>query len=168
MLTGMKTLLLLRHAKSSWNDASLKDFDRPLNERGLRAAPLVGRFMREQKISPDLLLCSPARRARETVALVKQAAHWDAPVRFDERIYEAGVEQLIEVISQIEEKVNKALLVGHNPGMEALIFQLTGEEKRVPTAALAQVTLDIEKWGKTHTDCGTLDWLVKPKQLEDD
>jgi phosphohistidine phosphatase len=164
----MKTLLLLRHAKSSWDDASLKDFDRPLNERGSRAAPLVGRFMREQGVAPDLVLCSPARRTRETVALVAQAAHWDAPVRFDERIYEASVERLVEVISQIEEKANKALVIGHNPGMEELIFHLTGEEKRVPTAALAQVALDVEKWGKIHQGCGTLDWLVKPKQLEDD
>lgn len=164
----MKTLLLLRHAKSSWDDPKLEDFDRPLNERGLRAAPLVGRFMREQKVSVDLVLSSPARRTRETVALVTQAAHLDAPVRFDERIYEASVEQLLEVISQIEERVNKALLVGHNPGMEGLILQLTGEEKRAPTGALAQITLDEEKWSKVQPDCGTLDWLVKPKQLEED
>src|SRR4051812_44478076 len=103
---NMKTLLLLRHAKSSWDDAAIKDFDRPLNGRGLSAAPLVGKFIREQKIAPELILCSPARRARETIALVVKAGRMDAPLRFDERIYEASVERLCEIVSQIEEKVN--------------------------------------------------------------
>lgn len=163
----MKTLLVLRHAKSSWDDPGLKDFDRPLNGRGLRAAPLVGRFLRKEQIAPDLILCSPARRTRETIALVREAAHLDAPLRFDERIYEASAEQLCEVISQIEERVNQVLLVGHNPGLEELLFFFTGEERRMATAALAQVTLDIEKWGKARAGGGTLDWLVKPKQFGD-
>lgn len=163
----MKTLLVLRHAKSSWDEPGLRDFDRPLNGRGLRAAPLVGRYMRRQKIAPELILCSPALRARETVALVREAARLDAPLRFDERIYEASAERLCEVISQIEERVNQAMLVGHNPGLEQLIFYFTNEEKRMATAALAQVTLDVEKWGKTRAGCGRLDWLVKPKQFGD-
>jgi phosphohistidine phosphatase len=163
----MKTLLLLRHAKSGWDDPGLKDFERPLNGRGLRAAPLVGRFMRRQKLTPELILCSPALRTRETIGLVRDAAHFDAPVRFDERIYEASAERLCEVISQIEERVNHALLVGHNPGLEELIFYFTGEEKRMATSALAQITLDVEKWGKTRAGCGSLDWLVKPKQFAD-
>jgi phosphohistidine phosphatase len=161
----MKTLLVLRHAKSSWDDPGLKDFDRPLNGRGLRAAPLIGRFIRKQKIAPDLMLCSPALRARETVALVREAGRLDAPLRFDERIYEASAERLCEVITQIEERVNQALLVGHNPGLEELISFFTGEAKRMATGALAQLTLDVEKWGKTREGCGRLDWLVKPKQF---
>ena len=161
----MKTLLVLRHAKSSWDDPSLKDFDRPLNGRGLRSAPLMGKYMRKQKLAPELILCSPARRTRETVALFKEAARLDAPVRFDERIYEASVEQLCEVIAQIEERVGQAMLIGHNPGLEELLFYLTGEEGRMVTAALAKVTLNLEKWSKTSERCGTLDWLVKPRDL---
>ena len=163
----MKTLFVLRHAKSSWDDPSLKDFDRPLNGRGLRAAPLIGKQMRKQKLAPELILCSPARRTRETVALVKEAARLDVPVRFDERIYEASTEQLCEVISQIEERISQAMLIGHNPGLEELLFYLTGEEERMVTAALAQVTLDLEKWGKMRERCGSLDWLVNPKDLGD-
>lgn len=163
----MKTLFLLRHAKSSWDDPSLKDFDRPLNGRGARAAPLMGKYMRKQKLSPELILCSPARRTRETVALFKEAARLDAPVRFDERIYEASLEQLCEVVSQIEERVDKAMLIGHNPGLEELLFYLTGEEERMVTAALAQISLDIEKWSKVSERSGSLDWLVKPKELGD-
>ncbi|HKR02167.1 MAG TPA: histidine phosphatase family protein, partial [Pyrinomonadaceae bacterium] len=90
----MKKLLLLRHAKSSWDDASLPDFERPLNERGRRAAPLMGEFMRRQKIRPDLVICSPARRTRETIARVLEAAGMTTEVRYDERIYEASVQAL--------------------------------------------------------------------------
>lgn len=163
----MKTLLLLRHAKSSWDDPAVKDFDRPLNGRGQQAAPLIGKLMRKQKVEPELILCSPARRARETVALVMKAGRIEAPLRFDERIYEASAERLCEVISQMEEKANQAMLVGHNPGLEELILHLTGEGRRMATAALAQLSLDVEKWSKLRGLCGKLDWIVKPKQLGD-
>ena len=85
----MKKLLLLRHAKSSWADSTLPDFERPLNERGLLAAPLVGKFMRKRLIKPDLIICSPAQRTRETIALVLKAARLETELRYDERIYEA-------------------------------------------------------------------------------
>ncbi|TMK23636.1 MAG: histidine phosphatase family protein, partial [Actinobacteria bacterium] len=110
----MKRLLLMRHAKSSWAEGPLADFERPLNERGLKAAPLVGRFMRRQKLRPDLILCSPAERARQTAALVAEAAQFDAPLRYDERIYEAAPARLAEVVSQVEDAADELLLVGHN------------------------------------------------------
>jgi phosphohistidine phosphatase len=162
----MKTLLLLRHAKSSWKDASLDDFDRPLNGRGLKAAPQMGKFMRKQKVEPDLLLSSPAERARRTAALIVEAAKLTAPLRYDDRIYEASVTRLLEVVSQIEEVANVVLLVGHNPGLEGLLEYLTGEPERMPTAALAQISLDIEKWSKVRERSGRLEWLVKPKELD--
>jgi phosphohistidine phosphatase len=92
----MKTLYLLRHAKSSWKDPSLQDFDRPLNGRGREAAPLVGRFIRKRKLRVDLILGSPAARARQTAALVKEAAGLSADLLFDERIYEADVAALLD------------------------------------------------------------------------
>lgn len=163
----MKKLLLLRHAKSSWDDPRLADFDRPLNERGRRAAPLVGRFMRKQKLQPDLVLCSPAERARQTAALVAEAAGLLAPVRFDERIYEATAARLVEVVSQAEEGAAELLLVGHNPGMEELIETLTGAHERMPTAALACITLDVEKWSKARAGAGRLEWVARPKELDE-
>jgi len=162
----LKKLLLLRHAKSSWDNAALADFDRPLNERGLRAAPLVGRFMRERKLRPDLIICSPAERARETASLVIEAAGLDAPLRFDERIYDATSTRLAEIVSQIEDAAGEALLVGHNPGFEELLERLTGEARRMATATLASITLDIEKWNKLRDGCGRLEWIVKGKELE--
>jgi phosphohistidine phosphatase len=163
----VKRLLLLRHAKSSWGDPSLADFERPLNERGLRAAPLVGRFMRKRKLEPDLVLCSPAERARQTAALVVEAAKLSAPLRFDERIYEASPSRLAEVVSQAEEGAGELLLVGHNPGIEGLLELLTGESRSLPTAALARVALAIEKWGRLRGGAGRVELFVRPKDIED-
>ncbi|MDT4898298.1 MAG: phosphohistidine phosphatase [Acidobacteriota bacterium] len=161
----MKKLLLLRHAKSSWEDTSLPDFERPLNERGMRAAPLIGKFMREQKIRPDLIICSPAKRARETIALVLEAAGIETELCYDERIYEATVARLVEIISQIEDDKREVLLVGHNPGFENLLEGLTSQTERMPTAALARIILNSENWSDAAAKGGRLERLTKAKEL---
>jgi phosphohistidine phosphatase len=161
----MKKLLLLRHAKSSWKDATLPDFERPLNGRGLRAAPIVGKFLREQKLRPDLVISSPAKRTRETIALVLEAAQLETEVRYDERIYEASVSRLLEVVSEIEDDKTDVMLVGHNPGFENLLERLTTESARMPTAALARIILNAEKWDEAAAQGGRLEWLVKAKEL---
>ena len=124
----MKKLLLLRHAKSSWQDASLTDFERPLNKRGLRAAPVIGKFMKERGLRPSLVLASPAQRARDTAKLALEAGGIETLLRYEARIYEADVPTLIEVIRQIEETFDEVMLVGHNPGFEELLGFLTGEQ----------------------------------------
>ncbi|HJU54196.1 MAG TPA: histidine phosphatase family protein [Pyrinomonadaceae bacterium] len=164
----MKKLLLLRHAKSSWDDAGLADFDRPLNGRGRRAAPLMGNFMRARRLRPDLVISSPAARARETVALVLEAAGLETELRYDERIYEATAGQLLAVINGVEDDKQEVMLVGHNPGFENLLERLTGETLRVPTAALARIALDDDSWGEVGARGGRLEWLVKPKELAKD
>ncbi len=164
----MKRLLLMRHAKSSWDAGGLADFDRPLNDRGLRDAPRMGQHLREQKLRPGLVLSSPAERARQTAALVVEAARFkSARLRHDERIYEADAARLIEVVTQLEEDAETVLLVGHNPGMEQLLQLLTGETRRMTTAAVALVALDIEKWSKAREHSGRLEWHVRPKELQD-
>ena len=161
----MKTLHLMRHAKSSWKDPGLQDFDRPLNGRGREAAPLVGQFILKKKIRPDLILSSTAERARQTAALIIESAELATELRFDERIYEADAARLLDVVSQIDESFGVALLVGHNPGMEDLLETLTGEKQGMPTAALARIILDVEKWSKARERAGRLDWLVRAKEL---
>jgi phosphohistidine phosphatase len=161
----MKTLLLLRHAKSSWKEPGLTDFERPLNGRGLKAAPLMGRFLRRKNLHPELILSSPAKRASQTARLIIEAMKLDAEPGFDEHIYEASVHDLLEVISQIEDGAHAVLLVGHNPGLEELLEFLTGEARQMPTAALAHITLNIDKWSETRGRAGHLEWLVKPKEL---
>jgi phosphohistidine phosphatase len=163
----MKTLYLLRHAKSSWKEPELSDFDRPLNGRGREAALLVGHYIRKKKMRLELLLCSPAERARQTAALVRESSRLALEMRYDERIYEADVARLLEVVSQIEESVSVAMLIGHNPGLEELLELLTGEAHHMPTATLACVSLDVEKWSKARERAGRLDCLLRPKELGD-
>lgn len=161
----MKTLFLLRHAKSTWHDPNLADFDRPLNARGRRAAELIGTFLKKEKTTPDLVLSSPAVRARETIEIVIKTAKLPLELRYDQRIYEASSIILVEVISQIEDDKTNVLLVGHNPGMENLLELLTGRVEHLATGTLAKVDLKAARWSKALEGQGNLDWLVKPKEL---
>jgi phosphohistidine phosphatase len=163
----MKTVLLLRHAKSSWNNAKLLDFERPLNERGRAAAKSIGRYITRHKLNPDLVLSSPAVRARETADLVLKSARLQVEIRQDERIYEAGPLRLLEVVSQIDEDKKNVLLVGHNPGMEELLQRLTGQEAHMPTATLAKIKIVVKSWENVLQEKGKLEWLIKAKELED-
>jgi phosphohistidine phosphatase len=161
----MKTLFLLRHAKSNSSAAGLPDFDRALNDRGRKEALAVGTFIREQKLGLDLALSSPAVRARETTELVLESAALPLEVRYDQRIYEAGPLRLLEVISQVEEDRSTVLLVGHNPGMEELLQLLTGSTEHMATGTLAKIDFKAASWSKVLEEKGSLDWIVKPKEL---
>ena len=153
----MKTIFVLRHAKSSWNNSSLSDFERPLNERGKEAAPFMGEFMKKNDFAPDLIISSPAERAKQTAEYVKKAADFPAEIRFDEKIYEASPLRLLEVISQTDENAEKLLIVGHNPGFEGLVRVLSGKDARMPTAALAVLDLDIGDWAEIYDECISLE-----------
>src|SRR5215212_11668689 len=161
----MRTLYLLRHAKSSWNDASLRDFDRPLNDRGRDAAARVGKRLASEKLSTPLLVCSPALRTRETAEIVLKSSKLHVEERFDERIYEASLRELMEVISEIPDDKPVAILIGHNPGFEELLAFLTGEVRRMPTGALAKIEFDVASWRDVRTGEGKLEWLITPKEL---
>lgn len=160
----MKTLLLLRHAKSSWDDTSLSDFERPLNPRGMQTAPFIGELIAEKGWQPDMILSSPAVRAKQTALLAKEAAHLKAEVRFDEKIYEASQFQLLEVLKGITSPAGTVLLVGHNPGMEGLLGLLTGEMHSIPTAALIKIELNIDSWDRIERDRGKVEEFIKPKE----
>jgi phosphohistidine phosphatase len=159
----MKTLFLLRHAKSSWENASLHDFDRPLNKRGLNAAPFMGEKILYNRFQIDSIVSSPAERAKQTAILVKETAIIDSSIQYDKRIYEAAAHHLLEVVSETGEDKNSVMLVGHNPGMEELVKILTGEIQRMPTAALAVIDLRINRWSEISKDCGKLRNLIRPK-----
>jgi phosphohistidine phosphatase len=164
----MKRLYVLRHAKSSWDDAGLNDFDRPLNDRGQQAAPMMGRVMRDKGFVPDAIVASPALRAKTTAQLARSGGEFDAEMRFDDRIYEAGAQTLIDVISEIADSAASALIVGHNPGMEGLVRTLTGKITAMPTAALAVIDLDIEKWADAEHDGGKLVDVLGPNKIADE
>ncbi|MEU2428843.1 MULTISPECIES: histidine phosphatase family protein [unclassified Streptomyces] len=141
-------LVLLRHAKSAWPDVA--DHDRPLAPRGRRDAPAAGRLLREHGYVPDLVVCSTARRARETWELAAAELGTRVPVRYDERVYGADPAELAGVLRELPVEVGTALLVGHNPGIEDLAGGLTGEDdgdalarmtEKFPTSALAVLSL---------------------------
>lgn len=162
----MKTLLLLRHAKSDWGDSSLRDFDRPLAPRGERDAPRMGKALRKRGVTPDFIVTSPAARARATVQAVKQAAKLAAEINFDETIYGAASAELMKLIRHLPDQSACALMIGHNPGFEDLVGRLTGSHERMPTAALACVEFDLEQWADVEDRKGRLVWLLTPKQLD--
>lgn len=161
----MKTLYLLRHAKSSWQTEGMADIERPLNGRGRETAETMGGFLKKENVTLDLVLSSPAIRARQTTDLLMTAANLSTELRFDERIYEASAQRLLEVVQQIEEGRQNVLLVGHNPGLENFLELLTGSVETMPTATLSKVILSTSNWPAVSSDTGALKWIVRPKEL---
>ena len=161
----MRILYLLRHAKSSWTDASLADFERPLKDRGREAAEQIGRFLAERKADISLLVSSPSVRTRQTVDIVLRNASLAVQPLFDERIYEASLNTLVRVVTELPDDQKTALLVGHNPGMEELLAFLAYETRQMPTCALAKINLECSSWREVGRGSGRLDWFVTPKDL---
>ena len=161
----MKTLMLLRHAKSSWDDPDLADHDRPLNERGQRDARRIGRVIAERGITPDTVICSTALRALQTAEAVKEAAGFTVEIIFDPRIYEASTGRLIEVVGGMTDEAGTGLLVGHNSGMETLVHRLTGRLEPMPTAALAVIRLNVDRWGNAAAGAVEMVEIIRPKEL---
>src|SRR5215510_2210381 len=126
MLADMLTLCLLRHAKSSWDDASIEDFDRPLAPRGEEAAPRMGAYMAAQGIEPELILCSPATRARQTLSLVLPKLAGQPSIEFEDGLYLASASALLARIRQVRGKTQSLMLVGHDPGLHSLAVELSG------------------------------------------
>ncbi len=139
----MKTLYLVRHAKSSWKDKSIIDFDRPLNKRGLHDAPLIGSMLRSKKIDLELIISSPAKRAKETAKILANELVFKGNILFDEEIYEASLDQLISKIKNLDENLNKVMLIGHNPELTNLANYLSKEFiTNIPTCGVVALTID--------------------------
>jgi phosphohistidine phosphatase len=159
----VKTLYILRHAKSSWEKPDLSDFERPLNEGGLNTAPFMGQLLYDRQFQPQLILSSPAKRAKQTAVLIKETAELKAAIKYDDRIYEASPQVLLQVVADTEEKIESLMLVGHNPGIEGFIRFLTGKTEPMPTAALAVVELWVNTWDGIVADSGVLKTVIRPK-----
>lgn len=142
----MKTLLIMRHAKSSWDNANMSDHERPLNERGRQDAPGMGRFLRQQALTPDLIITSTAERALATAEAVALAGDYEGEIKVTRVFYHAGPETYLEVLSAVPDEYERVMVVGHNPGIEELVEQLTGHAERFTTANVAHVQLRINVW----------------------
>ena len=142
----MKSLLLLRHAKSSWKQSELSDHDRPLNKRGKSAALLMGALLQEQDLIPDLILCSSAVRTHKTALLAAEACSYTGEIKQTRELYLADPQDYVDILRHVANKHTRVLVVGHNPGLEMLIEALTGEATSMPTAALAYIELSLKRW----------------------
>jgi len=172
----MKILGIFRHAKSDWNDARLRDFDRPLNKRGRKGAAIMGKHIREHAVGWKRVLASPAVRVTQTIDIAGEAAGETPPVDSDRRIYLASSATLMDVLREQEGDPASIMMVGHNPGLEDLIFDLVPDdgssplrdivEEKLPTAAYAVLELDIDAWGDIEEGCGRLVHLVRPRDLD--
>jgi phosphohistidine phosphatase len=171
----LKKLILLRHAKSGWDDPVPRDFDRPLNGKGLRAARAIGRFARDAGIAFDAVLASPAVRVTETIGEFADGYGRIPQPSYDRRIYLASAQTLLEVIQEIDDRSRTVMMVGHNPGLEDLVFLLVPEgedeareqvEEKYPTASIAEISLDIEHWANAEIGSGTLDRFTRPRDLD--
>ncbi|MXO60106.1 histidine phosphatase family protein [Altererythrobacter salegens] len=168
----MKHLGLLRHAKSDWDDLALRDFDRGLNNRGRRGAAAIGEHIRSFGWRCDMAIASPAERVRRTI----EASGLDLEPRWDERLYLADAATLIAVLREIEGDPRRVLLVGHNPGLQELVFRLADPNvddelleraaEKFPTATLAVLECDIESWADLAPGCARLVHFARPRDLD--
>ncbi len=171
----MKTVTLFRHAKSGEKDnPEIEDLNRPLSGRGIKAAPKMGAAMRDRKVRPGLILCSPSVRTRETLLLAAKEA-WDkAPkTRFDERLYEASPQTLLKIVKELPANVSHVMIIGHNPGFQELAVSLSPSDsearhrfsEKFQTAALASFRFNVETWKNVKPGTGSLALFLIPSML---
>ncbi len=168
----MKTLGLLRHAKSDWDDMAKRDFDRGLNDRGRKGASLIGAHIGRHDTKFDLLLASPAERVRQTLT----AALPQMTAEFDQRLYLAGTDTLMDILREKAGDADAVLVAAHNPGLQELLFTLVppaaedalfdDAANKYPTATFAVFTLDIDDWADLGEDCGRLVHFKRPRDLD--
>lgn len=166
----MKTLVLLRHGKSSWVHKALRDFDRPLTPRGRGAAELMGEELQRRGLRFDLVLASPARRAAETLRLFEGAFGTSLNIRFDEDVYAASWRTLLKIIQRTDRKIGSLLIVGHNPGLQNLAVELAspddaGMANHFPTATAVILNLPAKNWKEVQPGSGTVELFLKPKDV---
>ncbi len=172
----MKKLTLLRHAKSSWDDPVERDFDRPLNKKGQKASKAVGTFIKREGLEFDLVLASPAVRVIETLEHVEEAAGRNWEPEWERKIYLASSVTLMDVVRAVDSDVEHILMAGHNPGLEDLVFDLVPDdgsskardmvEEKYPTAALAEMMLNIGSWADISENIGSLNRFTRPRDLD--
>lgn len=165
----MKTLLLMRHAKSSWKESNIPDHDRPLNRRGKHDAPLMGKLLCDQKMNLDLIISSTALRAETTANLIAKAVRYKGKIILDKSIYNAEPMDLLTLLSNSSDEYNSILLVGHNPTMEETVQMITNSpELTMATCAIAHLTLSIDTWTdlkEKQIFSSKLENLWTPKEL---
>jgi phosphohistidine phosphatase len=170
------TLTLFRHAKSSWDDTVPRDFDRPLNQRGEKAAITVGKWVKDQGLTFDHVVASPAVRVIDTIDQFVKGTGERIDATWDRRIYLASSATLMDVLRDQSDAFTSVLMVGHNPGMEDLVFDIVPDDgssplrdvvwEKYPTAAIARIELNIDSWADIDRKCGKLTHFIRPRDLD--
>ncbi len=163
----MKNLLVMRHAKSDWGNSSLSDFDRPLNNRGIKAAPLMGKELLKRNKVPELIVSSPANRAKTTAEMASFACGYKNDIIHEKEFYFGSIDEIIKLFKAFDDQYERIMVVGHNPTSESLIYKLIKENQHIemPTAAVASLVFDINSWQDLEIKSAKLEWLISPKQL---
>jgi len=162
----MKTLLLMRHAKSSWKDTKLEDIKRPLNKRGRKTAPRMGELLKEAELVPQTILSSTALRARQTAEAVAEKMEYIGEIIYVDDFYMAEPPAYIKRLKKLPAHFERVLVIGHNPGLEALMQTLCGQVEALPTGSIAYLSLPIKEWGEMSGEVhGELIDLWRPKEL---
>lgn len=165
----MKTVILVRHAKSSWKDPSLDDFDRPLNKRGKKNAPFMGEKLKDRQMRPDLILSSPAKRARKTaIAVAKAIDYPKKKIVYDTDMYHAGAGYLFELVKNLEDENNTIMLFGHNPGFNEIADMLCKKNRvyNIPTTGVYCIKFDVSQWKKVEEGKGDFVFFDYPKRYK--
>ncbi|ATE66694.1 histidine phosphatase family protein [Rhizorhabdus dicambivorans] len=172
----VKKVTLLRHAKSGWDDPVSRDFDRPLNAKGKRAAHRVGEYLRQHDIHFDHVVASPAVRVVETIEHLAEGTGETIAPAWDKRVYLASAVSLLDVIQEADDRYDNLLLVGHNPGLEDLVLMLVPDspddaardqvEEKFPTASIAEISFPVDRWEDIRPNGGALSLFVRPRDLD--
>ena len=161
----MKKLFIIRHAKSDWGDENLDDFDRPLNEKGIKDCALVGKYLKEKKEKIDIILSSPALRAHTTAKLIAKELDFNKNITQNQYIYEPFVAAIQELISYVHDDNNTAILVGHNPGVSTLAYMLCGSKEELKTASIVEISFSCDSWMDVNKNNATFISYTKAKKL---
>ena len=164
----MKTLLLMRHAKSSWKDTELADHERPLNKRGKKDAPFMGEILKEKELLPQKILASTAVRVRETVEGLVQGSDYTGEIEFSDALYLAEADVYRTAIQALPDTLERVMVIGHNPGMESLLQLLCGRIESLPTSSVAYISLPVQSWSEMADGVdGDLIEMLLPRELHE-
>ena len=170
----MKTIFLLRHAKSSWNKPELDDFERPLAPRGIKSAEKIGKYLKKEKLLPDIIYCSKAVRAKETWELVNRIVKKKNNINYKNKLYMANFSDFLNIIKETKDNFKSLMLISHNPGIENFALEIIKNKEsekyknidyKYPTGALSIIKFNIKKWNEVTSSTGEIYEFIKPKEL---
>jgi phosphohistidine phosphatase len=163
----MKKLYIIRHAKSSWSDAELNDFERPLSKRGKANAPMMGERLKKKGVMPDIIISSPAKRAKSTAEMIAKEVGYEKKVLFDENIYESSVDELRKILTSIDDKNSVVFLVGHNPELNMLVDYYIKFYENIPTCGVVEIEFACESWAEIEPKNAKLISFDYPKNSDE-